>query len=448
MRFAWIASLLIGASVVGSFPAHAEPPFVSGEILVKLGPGLTKSEIAAIHAANRAQVLEVIPELGVYRLSIPTDRPMNAMIEAYQRDPRCIGAQPNYIGEVGDFIPSDPYFSEQWHLHNTGQVGGTVDADIDAVEGWEFTRGDASIIVAVLDTGIHFDHNEFEGRILPGFDFVNEDDDPTFDNAHGVYVSGILAANPNNSFSVAGVDHFVRILPVKVISANGFGTTMDLSQGLVFATDQGGANVINMSLQHYPITGVLHDALQYARDSYVILVSAAGNGGIGDADLSGPGNSPLTISVGATNVSDQRADFSGTGSALDVVAPGLHVATVSHLSAGPYAAFSGTSAAAPIVSGIVSLLLSVDPLLTHDEVLEILTSTAEDLVGPPAEDTPGRDDYFGHGRVNLRRALIEVPEPSVSLLLAAGLGCLAGLCRLRARTLESDRLGEATERGK
>ena len=262
-------------------------------------------------------------------------------------------------------------------------------------------------MVAVLDSGIDSDHPELLGRVLPGFDFVNEDSDPEADHAHGAVVTGILAANADNSFAVAGIDHSAKILPVKVLGSANLGTLADLIEGLTYAADQG-ADVISMSLINYPVAfSFLEDALQYARDSGAILIACAGNDGIGDADVSGPGASPLTISVGATTRNDARASFSGTGSALDVVAPGSSITTIAYNTAvDTSSVFSGCSAATPIVAGITSLLLAEYPSLTHDEVRSSLTHSAEDLVGPPNEDTPGRDDFFGHGRVNLHSALL------------------------------------------
>ncbi len=243
-------------------------------------------------------------------------------------------------------------------------------------------------------------------------------------------MTGIAAANANNSFAVAGVDHFVSIVPVKVLNSSNAGTSFDLAQGLDFADDE--AEVISMSLINYP-TGsfTINNALQAARDAGAILIACAGNGGIGDADVSGPGASPLTISVGATNDDDERASFSGTGSALDIVAPGSSVRTIAYnTSADTTTTFSGCSAATPIVGGMATLLLSVDPTLTHDEIATILTTTADDRVGPPGEDTPGRDDFFGYGRVNLNAALaaVSVQVPSGSpLAFAVLIACLIGI---------------------
>jgi thermitase len=354
-------------------------------------------------------VIEYLEETNVYRLEILSTQTMQETVDLYSQNPLVEYAEPNSLGEGGDFIPNDTFFPQQWHLNNTGQTGGTADADIDAVEGWQITRGSSAIVLAILDTGIDSDHPEFQGRILPGFDFVNEDSDPEADHPHGVLVSGISAANTDNNFAGSGVDHNVSILPVKVLDSQNLGTTFDLAQGLVFAANQR-AHVINMSLINFPLaSSTLNDALQFARDAGAILVACAGNGGIGNADQSGPGASPLTISVGATDDNDARASFSGTGQALDMVAPGLSVpTTVFNSSRDEVTLFSGCSAATPVVAGIATLLLSVEPSLTHDDIRNILTETAEDLVGPPSEDTPGRDDFFGFGRVNMHAALQSV----------------------------------------
>ncbi len=426
-----LAGFLCLASTVAAEPRH-----VSGEILVRYRPDVGEAEIAAIHTSSGARVLEVIEKLGIYRLALPVGRSATRMRDEFSDDPRCERVELNYVGEGGDLIPDDTSFGDQWHLNNTGQVSGTLDADIGAAEAWDITTGSDSIVVAVLDSGIDSDHPEFLGRVLPGFDFVNQDSDPEDDHSHGTIVTGILAANADNSFAVAGVDHFAKILPVKVLNASNLGTLADLVEGLTYAADQG-ADVISMSLINYPVGfSFLDDALQYARDSGAILIACAGNGGIGDADVSGPSASPLTISVGATTRNDARASFSGTGGALDVVAPGLSITTVAYNTAvDTSSVFSGCSAATPVVAGITSLLLSEYPSLTHEEVRTILTQSAEDLVGPPAEDTPGRDDFFGHGRVNLMSALLKGPPASVPVLPTPLLWLLAALLLLSAGLL-------------
>ncbi len=271
--------------------------------------------------------------------------------------------------------------------------------------GWDLSRGSASVTVAVLDSGIDSDHPEFAGRILPGWDFVNNDANPEDDHSHGTLVSGLLAANANNGFAVAGVDHFCMILPVKVLNAFNSGTTANLISGIDYASQQG-ADVISMSLINYPCGVALNNALNNARLAGAILVACAGNGGIGDADISCPGASPHTISIGATTNTDARAFYSGTGEALEFMAPGDDVVTVIYNSpVNGSSFFSGCSAATPNAAGIVSILRALEPELRTRHVRDILQLGAEDQVGPPQEDAPGWDEFFGWGRLNLRSVL-------------------------------------------
>ncbi|MCH7644488.1 MAG: S8 family serine peptidase, partial [Myxococcales bacterium] len=384
-------------------PASAqEPPHVPGELIAKMAEGAELVQLDAMLVQNGCVRKGIVEEMGLILVSFDPSIPASEMAAHLEAQDDIEFAHPNYLGELG-FVPNDTSFGRQWHHENTGQLGGTRGADIESVPAWDITRGDPSVVVAVLDSGIDSDHPEFEGRILPGFDFWNGDSDPEDDNSHGTLVTGILAANADNAFSVAGVDHFCSILPVKVFGGrSATGSTFIVIQGLNFAA---GVDVINMSFGFPPSLG-LELALQNARDAGSILIASASNDGIGGADRFLPSASPLTISVGASDRRDVRASFSGTGNALDVVAPGVAVRTVRWNDAGDTTSSgSGTSAAAPIVAGIATLLLSVDPTLSHSDIREILTTTAEDQVGPPGEDTPGRDNFYGHGRVNLFNAL-------------------------------------------
>ncbi len=320
-------------------------------------------------------------------------------------------AEEDVVGRAAQVPPNDTHYPDQWDRENTGQLG-TPDADVDAEGGWALATGSPSVVIAVLDSGIDSAHPEFAGRIVAGFDFVNNDSDPEDDESHGTYVAGIALANANNAFQVAGIDWAAALMPVKVLDDAGFGTTTDLVDGITWATDNG-ADVINMSLINYPCSGSLANALQYALDGGAIPVASAGNDGIGDADVSGPGCIAQSISVGATTADDHRASFSATGSELDITAPGQGVRTVRYrIYTDGFSNFSGTSAAAPIVSGIAGLMRALRPAITPGEVRDLLEQTAEDRVGPPAEDMPGRDDFFGWGRVNMKDALAGVfPEP-------------------------------------
>jgi subtilisin family serine protease len=384
-------------------PASAQQSsYVPGELIAQIAEGADLARVDAMLAQNGCVRKDIVVEMGLILVSFDPNIHVSDMAAELEAHGDIEFAHPNYLGE-GGFVPDDTHFGAQWHHENTGQLGGTPGADIESAPAWDITRGDSSVVVAVLDTGIDSDHPEFAGRLLPGFDFHNNDSDPEGDHPHGTWVTGILAANADNAFGVAGVDHSCSILPVKILGRGGAGSTFNLIRGLNFAA---GADVINMSLINFRRNAGLVAALQNAQNAGSVLIACAGNAGIGDADVSFPGSSPLTISVGASDPNDWRASFSGTGSALDVVAPGVAVGPAHWNSAMDTLRYiSGCSAATPIVAGIAALLLSVDPTLSHTDIKEILTTTAEDRVGPPHEDTPGRDDFFGHGRVNLLNAL-------------------------------------------
>lgn len=378
--------------------------FVPGELIVVFIASATPQQQSSLHAALGARETQ---DLGIAHAVLAQFDPAASLAELqsrYQSSPLVESAEPNYWGE-GGFIPNDTHYGTQWHHNNTGQFGGTPGADIESQNGWDTSRGNPAVVVAVLDSGIDSDHPEFAGRIVAGFDCVNEDANPEDDNGHGTLVTGLLAANADNGFAVAGVDHFCKIMPIKVLNAGNSGTVADLVQGIGIASANA-ADVFNMSLINYPLGVALTNALRDAKEAGAILMACAGNGGIGDADVSGPGASPHTISIGVTDNNDVRAFYSGTGDQLEFVAPGDNVRTVLYNSAvDGVSIFNGCSAATPVASGIVSILRGLDPGLRTFAVRNILKASAEDQVGPPNEDTPGWDEFFGFGRLNLNNML-------------------------------------------
>lgn len=392
--------------------ALAQVRFVPGDILVCAAEAQEVAALAVI-TARGLQVAETDAISGVMRIRVP--------IGTEQRWARRLSAnraieyaERNGLG-TGGLVPNDTYFTAQWHLRNTGQGNGTPGAHIRATDAWDVTTGSPSTTIAVLDTGIDTDHIEFIGRIDPnGYDFVNQDPDPEADHPHGTEVSGTMCANANNNFGVTGVDWQCKVMPIKVLDQNNNGTIMDLAQGLNYCATQAHVQVISMSLINYPSSVTLTNALQAARNADKILLACAGNLGIGNANVSFPGASPLTISIGSTTNTDARALFSSTGTALDFVAPGLDIVTVRHGTAVNVTSIvSGCSFATPITAGIVGLILAEAsalniPALSQQTVYDILRAGAIDQVGPPNEDTPGRDNFFGHGRLDARTALTAV----------------------------------------
>jgi len=302
-------------------------------------------------------------------------------------------------------FPDDPYFENgtQWGLHNTGQSGGTDDADIDAPEAWGLSTGDSSVIVAIVDSGVDLDHPEFSGRLTDGWDFVNGDGDPDDDEGHGSHVTGIAAATGDNSIGVAGVAWGVRIMPLKVLHSDGSGYDYDVAQGIRYAADHG-AKVINLSLSGPGESSTLQSAVDYAYAKGVLVVAAAGNCRTGcwiDEKYyvnppSYPAASAHTLGVAATTNTDTYSSFSNYGPYVDVAAPG---SSIHSTLPGSYGYESGTSMATPFVAGLAGLIYSRYPSYTPDQVAQAIVHNADDL------GTPGRDDTYGCGRINAYRSL-------------------------------------------
>jgi thermitase len=396
---------------------------VAGELLVGLSPGDAARQSALAELARRGAVLAgEVPDLALLLVRLPAGADVEREAPRYSGIPGVRYAEPNEVGEGGGgagAAPNDSFYSFQWHHENTGQSGGTLDADVDASAGWAVEVGSPDVVLAVLDTGIDFAHPEFAGRLLGGFDFVNEDANPTADHSHGIYVTGIAAANADNAFGTAGVDRSCAILPVKVLGQFNTGTTFDLVQGLDYSRQQG-ADVVNLSLIGFTGTASLQAALANARHAGAILVACAGNGGVDTADASWPGASPDTISVGWTDHNDQRAVLSSTGSTVELVAPGVFLRTTATSHVDTFTTFSGCSAATPVVAGACSLLVARYPGLDVECARALLFAGAEDQVGLPAEDVSGWDAFHGHGRLNLAASLASTAScSSVSFLVGA-----------------------------
>jgi len=406
-------SLLSLATGIGSdsrtsiAPSHPlEGSFVPNEILIGLKPGLKPDQkitpgqvgIASLDQLNQKYAVQQISPVftqvdpadpiatkyglaGVFKLTVPAGTDIFAMIADYQRHPAISYAEPNLIFRVSDF-PNDPDFNKQWALHNTGQTGGTPDADIDAPEAWDIEKGKPAVLIAIVDTGVDYNHPELAGRVRTDIDkdFINNDDDAMDDHGHGTYCAGIAAANTNNALGIAGVCQGCQILPVKVLNSNGSGTAESVAQGIQYAA-QAGARIINLSLGYASKCGcsqTVARAINYAFERGSLLVAASGN----DYDktrLSYPAASPRVMSVGASDHRDQEADFSNRSQALDIMAPGKDVYSLDR--GGRYRTASGTSAAAPHVSGVAGLVWSAHPTLTNVQVWWILYQSADDLPG-------------------------------------------------------------------
>ncbi|MEK9150079.1 MAG: S8 family serine peptidase, partial [Candidatus Desantisbacteria bacterium] len=293
----------------------------SDELLVKFKSGTDEETIRNINTRLGTSIVKKIPKIDVYRLKILTGVSATQMVEEYKKEPQVEFAEPNYL-VYALLTPNDPDFSKQWGLNNTGQTGGTPDSDIDAPEAWDIVTGDPAIVIAVIDTGVDYDHPDLKGRVMAGYDFVNNDEDPQDDHGHGTFLAGIASAITDNNVGISGTSWYSQIMPVKVLNSSGSGTDADVADGVVYASDNG-AKVINLSLGSSSHSLTLQNAMRYAYEKGVNSVSAAGNDG-------GPVLYPAaydeyTIGVAATDHNDQRASFSNYGPEVDVASPGVNI---------------------------------------------------------------------------------------------------------------------------
>jgi subtilisin family serine protease len=302
-------------------------------------------------------------------------------------------AEADGLGGTADG-PNDPSFPLQWGLANTGANGpgaGIAGADIRALQGWPAqTLLRKTVLLAVIDTGIDASHPELAGLVVPGWNVVSNNNQ-TVDNLcpHGSMIAGVSGALTNNAAGIAGVCWNVRLMPVRVLEGCS-GTEANCAAGIIYAADHG-AEVANMSLQYYTGTTVFAQAVTYAHQSGMVMVCAAGNyaGNV----VAWPARFPETIAVSATTNRDQLASFSNYGPEIDLAAPGDQVYATYY--GGGYTTASGTSLASPFVAGAACVARSVNPGMTAAETDAVLRAGGDDL------GTPGRDQQFGYGRLNL-----------------------------------------------
>lgn len=296
-------------------------------------------------------------------------------------------------------IPNDLLFSQyQWNL-----------PVIETNRGWDLSRGSEDVIIAVVDTGADLTHTDLAGQLVEGYNIVDKEKKPLDDVGHGTHVAGIIGALVNNGEGVAGVSWYNKIMPVKALDSSGSGTTYAVAEGIIWATDHG-AKVINMSLGNYADSQFLHDAVKYAYDRDVVLVAASGND---NTERPGyPAAYPEVLAVAATDSNQKRAEYSNYGDYIDVAAPGTNIAST--FPGNQYAALSGTSMASPHAAAMAGLIRSLNPNLTNQEVMDVMTSQTIDL------GDKGKDKYFGHGQIDIFRALQAASTPEVPLQMWPG----------------------------
>jgi serine protease len=403
-------------------PPVQAPKYVQGEIVVKFKSGVKQANIEMFNQEQGATVLETNSILRFMRLKTPAGKTVEELVAIYSKNPDIEYAEPNFI-VTAYMVPNDPYYNPyQWHLDNPVYGG------INMQQAWDISTGSSSVIVAVIDSGVAYEDYSIYLRapdlagttFVPGYDFVNGDNHPNDDNAHGTHVTGTIAQTTNNSYGVAGVAFQTAIMPIKVLGKDGSGSDTTVANGIQFAADNG-AKVINMSLGGPSPSRTLENAVKYAYNKGVTIVASAGNDG--KEGIGYPAAYKECIAVGATRYDEKTTYYSNYGSEIDIVAPGGDV-TVDQNGDGygdgvfqqtfnpdtkdptdfGFWFFQGTSMAAPHVSGVSALVIAKFGDIGPDNVRQKLQTTAED------HGAAGWDKYYGWGIVDAYKALSQPPH--------------------------------------
>ncbi len=359
--------------------------YKEGELLIKFKPSASDSRRKKIHEKHASQIVKEFKPYRIHLVKLRRGLIVEEAINAYRSDPDVEYAEPNFIVTALN-TPNDPSFSALWGLHNTGQTGGTSGADIKAPEAWDITTGNNNVVVGVIDTGVDHTHEDLAANkwVNPGEMAGNgidddgngyaddvygintfvHDSDPRDDNGHGTHVAGIIGARGNNGMGVVGINWNVKIMPCKFLDATGSGSidgAIECLQYVKTMKDKG-VNVVATN-NSWGCSGscysqALYDTINSQRE--ILFIAAAGND---DSDTDRYSfypanyNLPNVISVAATDNNDSKAFFSNYGRrSVHAGAPGKNI--LSTYISGGYGWLSGTSMAAPHVTGLAALLKS------------------------------------------------------------------------------------------
>lgn len=435
-RWSLLLIVLLGLVFSAQVQQGKKIESVPGEFIVKWRPGVADTSVSAMSA----NTVTAFAEIGV-TLVRQTPGAVAALADQLRSDPRVEYVEPNYIYRASG-APNDPRFNELWGMNNTGQTGGANDADIDAPEAWDTQTGSDSTLIAVIDTGVDYNHPDLAANIwtnsgeipnngvdddhnnyiddIHGWDFANDDNDPLDDNLHGTHVAGTIGAVGNNGVGVAGVNWHVKIMALKFLGGDGSGTLADAISAILYAANNK-ARVMNNSWGGGGFSQALLDAIEYADSKGALFVAAAGNDGTNnDQTANYPSNydAPNVIAVAAIDHNGSLAiwDLGGGGggscgcggsnvgapgsnfgvTTVDLAAPGKDILSTTPNNG--YTKLQGTSMATPHVAGVAGLVFSQFPGWTHLQVKERLLSTVDVSSGLQGKVATG-------GRVNAQRAL-------------------------------------------
>jgi thermitase len=402
------------------------------EVLVKFRSGVSQETIESLTSRLHDRVEDRIENAPGWESIDDLDDAEPAQIVAeYSRLPEVEYAEPNFEieldatdGPLVPVLPHDPQFNEQWALANSGQRGGKEGADISATLAWAKTTGSNTVVVAVLDSGVDYTHEDLAANMwvrpsnmapyrdselgtvddLNGYNAIDNTSDPMDENGHGTHCAGIIGAEGENDLGIAGVNWKVQIMPLKFMNAGGFGTTKDAIEAINYVIDRkkAGVNVriISASWGSTQRSRALEDVIRKAYENDILFVAAAGNASTNnDRSPHFPSsyNVPNVISVAALDRHDQLASFSNYGAkSVAVAAPGVDI--LSTWLGNEYEEKSGTSMATPVVAGVAALVVAENPRMSVDDLRKRILASSDPIVALKGKTVTG-------GRINAAKAL-------------------------------------------
>ncbi|MCL1035866.1 S8 family serine peptidase [Shewanella submarina] len=444
-----LAVAVSGALMLSAAPAMAKSPeYAKDSLMVMYKDNATAAERAQARQLVRGVMTDkngdgiddkfkTLFDGKLAKLTLRKGVDIEKAVKILSRHPAVKYAEPNYIYRaIG--TPDDPRYPEMWGLNNTGQDGGTADADVDAPEAWDITTGDSDVVIAVIDTGVDYNHEDLSANMwvnpgeiagngidddgngvvddVHGFSALNDNGDPMDGNGHGTHVAGTIGADGNNGIGVVGVNWDVSIIGCQFLNSSGSGSLADAVECIDYITDlkvNRGIDVraTNNSWGGGGFSQTLKDSIEAGGDAGIMFVAAAGNGASDrDQNPGYPGSydSAAIVAVASTDRNDAMSSFSDYGLvSVDLGAPGS--AILSSTPGNAYSVFSGTSMASPHVAGAAALVWSLDPSLSVAEMKALLMETGDSLPALEGKTASGK-------RLNLLSALEEAdPAPGFRL---------------------------------
>ncbi|GGB42817.1 S8 family serine peptidase [Fictibacillus barbaricus] len=357
---------------------------ISNELLLTFKEVPSHDELAKLKKEFQITKVENLGLPKLYNVTFETGTSLVTKAGELLQRTNIVKAEPNFEFKT-TYTSSEPFFQNQWYL--------TV---LNAEQAWDQTRGENHVVVAVLDGGVQVSHPDLKGKMVKPYDAVTKKTTFPADN-HATHVAGVIAAS-FNKIGIAGIAPSVKIMPVNVFTGD-TANTADVIRGIVYAADSG-ADVINFSMGGYGDNYPLKSAVNYARSKGVIIIAASGNDDTDERSF--PASYPGVLSISATDKEDEVTWFTNFGEYIDFAAPGEDIFSTAANSG--YMYMDGTSMATPVVSGTAALMLSKNPLLTENELRDLLIKSSVDL------GDPGWDIYYGYGRIDMNKAVSLTPR--------------------------------------